>query len=101
MRINIWLKVQLSDLNQRLSVLTYFWIISKSCNWERVLAKLPTHYLLTTPDEVIAIIFRQESEFSDSSAKGVNWLDTQRHLLIDYSKLDGHTIPLTGTLIKY
>ena len=65
----------------------------KERNRDRALAKPPTHYLLTTPDEVIAIIFRQESEFSDSSAKGVNWLDTQRHLLIDYSKLDGHTIP--------
>jgi hypothetical protein len=73
----------------------------KERNRERALAKPPAHYLLTTPDEVIAIIFRQESEFSDSSAKGVNWLDTQRHLLIQYSKEDGHTIPLTGTLIEY
>ena len=73
----------------------------KKRNRGRALAKPPTHYLLTTPDEVIAIIFLQESEFSDSSAKGVNWLDTQRHLLIEYSKQDGHTIPLTGTLIEY
>ena len=73
----------------------------KERNRERALTKPPTHYLLTTPDEVIAIIFRQESEFSDSTAKGVNWLDTQRHLLIEYSKQDGHTIPLTGTLIEY
>tara|TARA_B100000242_G_scaffold45108_1_gene26789 strand:+ start:265 stop:555 length:291 start_codon:yes stop_codon:yes gene_type:complete len=73
----------------------------KERNRERALAKPPAHYLLTTPDEVIAIIFRPESEFSDSSAKGVNWLDTQRHLLIQYSKEDGHTIPLTGTLIEY
>ena len=73
----------------------------KERNRERALAKPPAHYLLTTPDEVIAIIFRLESEFSDSSAKGVNWLDTQRHLLIQYSKEDGHTIPLTGTLIEY
>ena len=73
----------------------------KERNRERALTKPPTHYLFTTPDEVIAIIFRQESKFSDSSAKGVNWLDTQRHLLIRYSKEDGHTIPLTGTLIEY
>ena len=73
----------------------------KERNRERALTKPPTHYLLTTPDEVIAIIFRLESEFSDSSAKGVNWLDKQRHLLIQYSKEDGHTIPLTGTLIEY
>ena len=73
----------------------------KERNRDRALTKPPTHYLLTTPDEVIAIIFRQENEFLDSSAKGVNWLDTQRHLLIEYSKEDGHTIPLTGTLIEY
>ena len=73
----------------------------KERNRERALAKPPTHYLLTTHDEVIAIIFRPESEISESSAKGVDWLDTQRHLLIEYSKQDGHTIPLTGTLIEY
>ena len=73
----------------------------KERNRDRTLTKPPTHYLLTTFDEVIAIIFRQEGEFSESSAKGVNWLDTQRHLLIEYSKEYGHTIPLTGTLIEY
>ena len=73
----------------------------KERNRDRALTKPPTHYLLTTPDEVIAIIFRQEGEFSESTAKGVNWLDSQRHLLIEYSKQDGHTIPLTGTLIEY
>ena len=73
----------------------------KERNRERALVKPPTHYLLITHDEVIAIIFRRENEFSDSSAKGVNWLDTQRHLLIEYSKEDGHTIALTGTLIEY
>ena len=73
----------------------------KERNRERALAKPPTYYLLTTPDEVIAIIFRRESELSDGSAKGVNWLDTQSHLLIEYSEEDGHTVPLTGTLIEY
>ena len=73
----------------------------KERNRERALAKPPAHYLLTTPDEVIAIIFRLESELSDSSAKGVNWLDTQRHLLLEYSKEDRHTIPLTGNLVEY
>ena len=29
---------------------------------------------MTTVDEVVAIAFRAESEFSQSSAKGVNWL---------------------------
>ena len=61
----------------------------------------PTHYLMTTSDEVIAIAFRAESELSESSAKGVNWLDTQRDLLLEYSKEDRHTIPLTGNLVEY
>ena len=73
----------------------------KKRNRDRALAKPPTHYLLTILDEVIAIIFQPESELLENSAKGVNLLDTQRHLLIEYSKEDGHTIPLTGTLIEY
>ena len=56
---------------------------------------------MTTSDEVIAIAFRAESELSESSAKGVNWLDTQRDLLLEYSKEDRHTIPLTRNLVEY
>ncbi len=61
----------------------------------------PTHYLMTTSDEVIAITFRAESELSENSAKSVNWLDTQRDLLLEYSKEDRHTIPLTGNMVEY
>ncbi len=56
---------------------------------------------MTTSDEVIAKAFRAESEFSESSTKDVNWLDTQRELLLKYSKEDRHTIPLTGNLVEY
>ena len=56
---------------------------------------------MTTSDEVISIAFRAESELSESSAKVVNWLDTQRDLLLEYSKEDRHTIPLTGNLVEY
>ena len=59
------------------------------------------HFLMTTADEVVAIAFRAESELSQSFAKGVNWLDTLRHLLLEYSKEDRHTIPLTGNLVEY
>ena len=70
-------------------------------NEEKANLNPPTHYLMTTADEVIAIAFRAESELSESSAKGVNWLDTQRDLLLEYSKEDRHTIPLTGNLVEY
>ena len=56
---------------------------------------------MTTSDKVIAIAFRAESELSESSAKVVNWLDTQRDLLLEYNKEDRHTIPLTGDLVEY
>ena len=32
---------------------------------------------------------------------GVDWLDTQRHLLEEFNEVDRHTIPLTGDLIEY
>ena len=56
---------------------------------------------MTTSDEVIAIAFRAERELSESSAKGVHWLDTQRDLLLEYSNEASHTIPLTGNLVEY
>ena len=68
---------------------------------ERALSTPPTHFLMTTSDEVIAIILRTESELSDSSTRGVNWLDTQRHLLLEYNEEDRHSIPLTGNLVEY
>ena len=73
----------------------------KELNIDKANTTPPTHYLMTTADEVVAIAFRAESELSQSSAKGVNWLDTQRHLLLEYSKEDRHTIPLTGNLVEY
>ena len=68
---------------------------------ERALSTPPTHYLMTTPDEVVAIVLRTENELSESSSRGVNWLDTQRHLLLEYNEEDRHTIPLTGDLVEY
>ena len=49
---------------------------------ERALSTPPTHYLMTTSDEVVAVVLRTETELSESSTRGVNWLDTQRHLLL-------------------
>ena len=73
----------------------------KERNKDRALASPPTYYLITTSVEVIAIIFRKDTDLPSSATKGVNRLDTQRHLLTQYSKEDGHTIPLTGTLVEY
>ena len=68
---------------------------------ERALSTPPTHYLMTTSDEVVAIVLRTENELSESSSRGVNWLDTQRHLLLEYNEEDRHSIPLTGNLVEY
>ena len=58
-------------------------------------------YIMTTPDEVVAIAFRAEEELTENIASGVDWLDTQRHLLLKYSEENKHTIPLTGTSVLY
>lgn len=68
---------------------------------ERALANPPTHFLMTTDEEVVAIVIRSESELAESSTRGVDWLDTQRHLLVEYSEQDRHTIPLTGTMVEH
>ena len=68
---------------------------------ERALSVPRTHYLMTTSDEVVAIVLRTENELSESSSRGVNWLDTQRHLLLEYNEEDRHSIPLTGNLVEY
>ena len=56
---------------------------------------------MTTDEEIVAIAIRSESELAESAARGVDWLDTQRHLLVEYREQDRHTIPLTGTMVEY
>ena len=56
---------------------------------------------MKTSDEVVAIAIRAEEEIAEDIARGVEWLDTQRHLLLQYNEEDKHTIPLTGTLVHY
>ena len=68
---------------------------------KRAMSTPRTHYLMTTSDEVVVIILRTENELSESSTRGVNWLDTQRHLLLAYNEVDRHSIPLTGNLVEY
>ena len=68
---------------------------------ERALASPPTHFLMTTDEEIVAIAIRSESELAERAARGVDWLNTPRHLLVEYSEQDRHTIPLTGTMVEY
>ena len=67
---------------------------------ESMTANPPTHYLMTREDEIFAIVIRDADSLAQKSAQGVNWLDTQRHLLQEYNEVDRHTIPLTGDLVQ-
>ena len=63
-------------------------------------ASPPTHYLMTHGDEIYAVAIRDADALQKSSAEGVNWLDTQRHLLQEYNEIDRHTLPVTGDLVE-
>ncbi len=60
----------------------------------------PTHYLMTHGDEIYAVVIRDTDALQESAAQGVNWLDTQRHLLQEWNDVDRHTLPVTGTLVE-
>ena len=60
----------------------------------------PTHYLMTHGDEIYAVVIRDANALQEKASKGVEWLDTQRHLLQEYNEVDRHTLPLTGDLIE-
>ncbi len=59
-----------------------------------------THYLMTHSDEIYAIAIRDAEVLQEKASKGVEWLDTQRHLLQEYNEVDRHTLPLTGDLVE-
>lgn len=63
-------------------------------------ANPPTHFLMTRDDEIFAIVIRDADSLEQQSAQGVNWLDTQRHLLQEFNEVDRHTIPMTGNLYE-
>ena len=67
---------------------------------ESLTANPPTHFLMTREDEIFAIVIRDAAVLQENAAQGVNWLDTQRHLLLEYNEVDRHTIPLTGDLVS-
>ena len=63
-------------------------------------ASPPTHNLMIHGDEIYAVAIRDADALQASSAEGVNWLDTQRHLLQEYNEIDRHTLPVTGDLVE-
>ena len=63
-------------------------------------ANPPTHFLMTHGDEIYAIVIRDANVLQEKASKGVNWLDTQRHLLREYNEVDRHTLPVTGDLVE-
>mgnify|MGYP001167071726 FL=1 len=68
---------------------------------DRGTANPPTQSLMTKDDEIYAIVIRDADGLQQNAAEGVNWLDTQRHLLQEFNEVDRHTIPLTGDLVDY
>jgi hypothetical protein len=55
---------------------------------------------MTHGDEIYAIVIRDANVLQEKASKGVNWLDTQRHLLQEYNEVDRHTLPVTGDLVE-
>ena len=67
---------------------------------EARIANPPTHYLMTHGGEIYAIAIRDTDVLQEKAAKGVEWLDTQRHLLQEWNEVDRHTLPVTGDLVE-
>ncbi len=63
-------------------------------------ANQPTHYLTAHGDEIDAVAIRHADVLQEKASKGVEWLDTQRHLLQEYNEVDRHTLPVTGDLVE-
>ncbi len=61
----------------------------------------PTHFIMTTGEEIFSVVIRDTDVLAESASSGVNWLDTQRHLLQEYNEIDRHTLPVTGDLVEY
>ena len=54
---------------------------------------------MTQGDEIYGVVIRDADTLQESASKGVNWLDTQRHLLQEYNEVDRHSLPVTGNLV--
>ena len=63
-------------------------------------ANPPTHYLMIRGEEIYAIAIRDADVLQEKASKGVEWLNTQRHLLQKWNEVDRHTLPVTGDLVE-
>ena len=55
---------------------------------------------MTHGEEIYAIAIRDAHVLQEKASKGVEWLDTQRHLLQEWNEVDRHTLPVTGDLVE-
>ena len=67
---------------------------------ERRTANPPTHYIMTHGDEIYGGVIRDADALQEIASKGVEWLDTQRHLLQEWNAVDRHTLAGTGDLVE-
>jgi len=63
-------------------------------------ANPPTHYIMTHGDEIYGVAIRDADVLQEKASKGVEWLNTQRHLLQEWNEVDRHTLPVTGDLVE-
>lgn len=56
-------------------------------------------WFLRRDDELIAVVIRDEQQFTQSAEAGVSFLDSVRHMLEEFNEVDRHTIPLTGDIL--
>ena len=57
-------------------------------------------FIMTKDDEVFSIVIRDADKLAEDAKRGVQTLDTMRHMLQEYNEVDRHTIPLTGDLVE-
>ena len=62
-------------------------------------AKHRVFHLIKSGEELHAIVIRDANILAQDTAKGVTFLDSQRHLLQEFDSVNRHTIPLSGDLV--
>ena len=56
-------------------------------------------HLMKSGEELHAVVIRDANILAQDTAKGVTFLDSQRHLLQEFDSVNRHTIPLSGDLV--
>jgi len=55
---------------------------------------------MTSGDEAVAVVIRDAIIIQDSIKIVVDWLDTERPLLLEYNDIGRHTLAMTGGLVE-